>query len=147
MGDTEAPQTHPPTHRTEHPTTWALGGPGKCWKQRGRRAGRRGALLGRAWAVELGEKGEVLTSVIAVTAHNWLSCPHGATGTSSPPPGARHSNDPVCQGGTLVPRDRSAQDLVKVIPPADAGTRTQPRSSHSKAKAISMAQQVLCLFE
>lgn len=114
----------PFTQPTEHPANWAFGGPGEGWKQRGRRAGGRGARSGGSWAVNEGGK-EVLTAVLAVRGHDWLSCIHGATGTLPPRQRTRHSTDPMCHWGTVVPWDCSAQDLVKVVPPADAGARTR----------------------
>lgn len=113
----------PCTQPTARPVNWAFGGPGKGWKQCGRRAGGRGARSGGSWAVNEGGK-QVLTVVLAARGHDWLSRVHGATGTLPPLQRTRHSTDPVCQWGTVVPRDCSAQDLVKVVPPADAGART-----------------------
>lgn len=132
----------PPPHRTEHPLTWPWVAPARAGAVRQESCRERGSLR-EPGAVEFWREGKS-----PIAARKWLSCQHGAMGTPSPPQSTRHTDGPLfASGRTLAPGACSAQDSVKVTPPASAGARTQPRSSHCKAQAVPTAQQVLCLFE
>lgn len=72
----------PPSTPTEHPTNRALGGPGKCWIQPGRRAGGRGAPRSIIGCRTMEKKEKVLVFVMPIATHNWLSSLPHAIGTS-----------------------------------------------------------------